>query len=494
MKISTPFRIYSIGCLSLLSANCSVNDSDKNSQALTDKPNIVIIFADDLGYGDIGVFGATGYNTPHLDKMASEGMLFNDFLVSSAVCTASRAGLMTGCYNVRLGLTGALMPFDTIGINPEEETLAELLKEVDYKTIAIGKWHLGHHPEFLPVNHGFDEYLGIPYSNDMWPLDYNNVRATPKTNARKAAFPELPLIHNQEIIKEFLNIEDQDEITTLYTEKAVGFIKQNRDQPFFLYLAHSMPHVPLAVSDKFRGKSEQGLYGDVIMEIDWSVGEIIKTLDEYGLTENTLVIFTSDNGPWINFGNHAGSTGGLREGKSTTWEGGQRVPCIMKWPAVIPAGTVCSKLASTIDILPTLSAISGAPLPKKKFDGVNILPLLKDDKYATPREVFYYFTRTNLEAVRWKNWKYVFPHTGRSYEGFEPGKDGLAGEINSRFPFEAGLYDLQRDPGERYNVLQYHPEIVEKMKMIADEARNDLGDNLQKISGLNTREPGRITP
>jgi arylsulfatase len=326
----------------------------------------------------------------------------------------------------------------------------------------------------------------------MWPLDYDNSRPSPGENPRKSSYPELPLIHNDKKIGEFRDIESQAQITTMYTEKAVEFIKENRNEPFFLYLAHSMPHVPLAVSDKFRGKSEQGMYGDVIMEIDWSMGEITRTLEEVGLTENTLVIFASDNGPWLNFGDHAGSAGGLREGKGTTYEGGHRVPCIMRWPAVIPSGTTCSKLASTIDILPTIAAITGAPLPEKKIDGVSILSLMEGDTESTPREQFYYYTQLRLEAVRLNDSKLVFPHSGRSYEGFEPGSGGLPGEVDNRHPFETGLYDLRRDPGERYNLIEYYPEIVEKLEQIADEARLDIGDNLTNSPGKNRRSPATL--
>jgi arylsulfatase len=456
-----------------------------------DNPNIVLIFTDDLGYGDLGSYGASLYETPNLDQMAAGGMRFSSFMVSHAVSSASRAALMTGCYANRVGISGALNPLSVNGLNPGEETIAEVLKARNYKSIAIGKWHLGHHPEFLPTSQGFDEYLGIPYSNDMWPLTYDNIRATPETHARKALFPELPLIHNTEKVREFLTIEDQEDITTLYTEKAVQFIRDNKKDPFFLYLAHSMPHVPLAVSDKFKGKSEQGLYGDVIMEIDWSVGEIVRALEECGLTKNTLVIFTSDNGPWLNFGDHAGSAGGLREGKGTSWEGGQRVPCLMKWPEVIPAGSVCSKLASTIDILPTLAAITSAKLPSKKIDGVNLLPLLRGDESSHPREIFYYYYRQNsLEAVRRHNWKLVFPHPGRSYEGFEPGRNGLGGQVDGNFPFEGGLYDLRRDPGERYNMIEFYPEVVEELNKIAQQARADLGDELTGREGSNRRPAG----
>jgi arylsulfatase len=254
-----------------------------------------------------------------------------------------------------------------------------------------------------------------------------------------------------------------------------------------------MPHVPLFVSDKFKGKSEQGLYGDVMMEIDWSVGKILDTLDELGLSENTLVVFTSDNGPWLNYGNHAGSAGGLREGKGTSFEGGQRVPCIMRWKGVLEDGTICNNLASAIDILPTLADIAGAELPAKKIDGVSLLPLLKGEPDADPRQTFlYYYRRNNLEAVRHGHWKLVFEHPGRTYRGFAPGKDGQPGGANENFAHEEGLYDLRRDPGEQYELKEYYPEIVRELEKIANEARLDLGDDLTGQPGQNRREPGRI--
>jgi arylsulfatase len=288
-------------------------------------------------------------------------------------------------------------------------------------------------------------------------------------------------------------LEDQSELTTIYTERAVRFITQNKNNPFFLYLAHSMAHVPLAVSGKFKGKSQQGMYGDVMMEIDWSVGQVMQTLEKLKLDDNTLVIFTSDNGPWINFGNHAGSTGGLREGKGTSFEGGQRVPCLMYWKGVIPEGVVCNKLISGIDILPTLAEIAGAPLPERKIDGVSILELMKGNMDANPRKYFlYYYRKNSLEAVSNGSWKLVFPHPGRTYEGFEPGKDGNPGKVNENNSFPKGLYDLRRDAGERYNVLEFHPNIVAELEKIATDAREDLGDDLTGNPGKNRREPGRV--
>jgi len=474
----------------LTAASLAVN----TSYAQPHSPNVVLIFMDDLGYGDLSCYGATGYKTPNLDKQASQGIRFTNFVSAQAVCCASRAGILTGCYPNRVGISGALMPDSKIGLNPEEETIAEVLKKRNYKTAAIGKWHLGHQREFLPLQQGFDEYLGLPYSNDMWPVYFDGTRNISPAYSRKLNYPELPLIRNNDKIRELKTLDDLAELTTIYTENASDFIKRNKSNPFFLYLAHSMTHVPLAVSAKFKGKSEQGIFGDVMMEIDWSVGEIMKVLKDNGLEDNTLVIFTSDNGPWLNFGNHAGSTGGLREGKGNSFEGGQRELCIIKWPGHIEAATICNKLASTIDILPTLAAITNSPLPEKKIDGVNILPLMLGDENADPRETFlYYYRKNSLEAIRKGNWKLVFAHPSRTYIGFKPGVDGFPGSTNENFDFEEGLYDLRRDPGERYNVKEYYPEIVAELKKLADEARIDLGDDIQNIKGQNRREPGRIS-
>jgi arylsulfatase len=303
----------------------------------------------------------------------------------------------------------------------------------------------------------------------------------------------LPLIEGNEKVGEVNTFADQDKLTTEYTERAVKFIEQNKKEHFFLYIPHSMVHVPLGVSDKFRGKSKQGFYGDVMMEVDWSIGEIMNALTRNGLEKNTLVIFTSDNGPWLNFGNHAGSTGGLREGKGTSWEGGQRVPCIMRWPGVIPQGEICSQLASSIDILPTLAAITGAPLPKNKIDGVNILPLMLGNKSASPRhEFYYYYEQNSLEAVQRDFWKLVLPHKSRTYRNMKPGADRWPGPTGTETITEPELYDLRRDPGEWYNVAQFNPEKVKELQTLAEEARKDLGDNLTNSMGANRRKAGTI--
>ena len=457
-------------------------------------PNIVIIFTDDQGYGDLGSFGATQFTTPHLDQMAFEGMRFTHFYSAQAVCSASRAALLTGCYPNRIGIWGAFGPFSEIGLHPGEETIAEVLKKKGYATGIFGKWHLGHHKQFLPLQQGFDDYFGLPYSNDMWPIDYDGSPVTEETTFKpwRLDWPLPPLIENNKKVDEVRSLEDQAKLTTKYTERAVSFIEQHQSEPFFLYLPHSMPHVPLGVSAKYKNKSEQGMYGDVMMEIDWSVGQILKALEEYGLEDNTLVIFTSDNGPWLNYGNHAGSTGGLREGKGTSFEGGQRVPCIMRWPGIIPEGRVCNKLATTLDILPTLAAITGAPLPKNRIDGVNILSLLEGDQLANPREHFlYYYQKNSLEAVRKDHWKLVFPHIHRSYAGVLPGNDGWEGPY-AQDTAEFALYDLRRDPGEAYNVVDLYPDVVKELELLAEAAREDLGDELQNREGKNVRPAGRI--
>jgi arylsulfatase A-like enzyme len=455
-------------------------------------PNIVIVFTDDQGYGDLGCYGATGYRTPNLDQMASQGMKFTNFYAAQPVCSASRAGLLTGCYPNRIGISGALFPHDSIGIADAEWTMAEMLKEKGYATAIFGKWHLGHHRQFLPLQHGFDEYFGIPYSNDMWPIEVDGTRSKP--DDWRSRYPDLPLIEGNETVELITGLDGQDGLTTRYTEKAVDFIRRNKGKPFFLYLPHSMPHIPLGVSDKFRGQSEQGFYGDVMMEIDWSVGELQKALRENGLEDRTIVVFTTDNGPWLKFGNHAGSSGGLREGKTTSWEGGQRVPCIVKWPQRVPKGTVCNKLASTIDFLPTFASIINAPLSGNKIDGVSLLPLLEGDLNATPREdLYYYYGKNHLNAVRKGNWKLVFPHTYRSYESTVPRNDGYAGKRVSVHLDSLELHNLMRDPGERYNVIDLYPGMVEELLVVAERARDELGDlNVGLEQGAENRAVGYL--
>ncbi|MHA8088044.1 sulfatase-like hydrolase/transferase [Aquirufa sp. Wall-65K1] len=456
------------------------------------RPNVILILMDDLGYGDLSCYGALQYETPNIDRLAHQGIRFTNYLSAQAVCSASRAGILTGCYPNRLGISGALFPNAPVGLNPEEETIAELLKDQGYATGIFGKWHLGDKKEFLPLQHGFDEYVGIPYSNDMWPVDLEGKPIT-KLGAYKQDLPILSIFDGNEPSIYLRNLKDQEQITRVLTQRSIQFIEKNKNKPFFVYLPHSMPHVPIAASPEFQGKSKQGLYGDMMLEIDWSIGEIIKTLKKNHLEENTLVIFTSDNGPWLNYGNHAGSTQGLREGKGTTYEGGQRVPFIAYWKGKIQAGQISNQLAAAMDVLPTIAQVTQSKLPKKKIDGVSLWPILQGIKQAEPRKNFlYYYRKNNLEAVRKGDWKLVLPHPGRTYEGFLPGNNGLAGQVNENAPIQQGLFDLRRDPGERYDVQAQYPEKVKELLLLADEARSELGDDIKQIKGKENREIGHI--
>ncbi len=476
-----------LSLFTLLLISCSSQQSQKEEKQT---PNFVVVFIDDMGYGDVGVYGATGFETPNLDKMAAEGMRFTNFYAAQPVCSASRAGLMTGCYPNRIGISGALFPYSNVGINPNETTIAEMLKEKGYATAIFGKWHLGHHKKFLPLQNGFDEYVGLPYSNDMWPLD--DVGQPLPEGHRRNSNPDLPLIQGNEPIDYITSLKKQDTLTTLYTEKAVDFINRNSNNPFFLYLPHSMGHVPLGVSDKFKGKTEKGKYGDVMEEVDWSVGEIEKTLEKNGIAENTIFIFTTDNGPWLNYGNHAGSAGGLREGKTTSWEGGQRVPFIIKWPNHVPAGTTCSKLACAIDLLPSFAKLANADLPELKIDGVDVTELWKGNFEAEPRKnILYYYGKNNLNAVRKGNWKLVLPHTWQSYDA-EPGHDGYGGKRVRKNVEKPELYNMMRDPGEQFNVIDYYPEKAEEIMLLVKAARAELGDlNVGLEKGSGSREIGK---
>jgi arylsulfatase A-like enzyme len=459
----------------------------KKAAAEKPHPNIVLIFIDDLGYADVGCFGAKGYETPNIDRLAAQGMRFTNFYAAQAVCSASRAALLTGCYPNRVGIFGAYDHRAEVGISDEEETMAEVLKKAGYATGVFGKWHLGHHRQFLPLQHGFDEYLGLPYSNDMWPMGYDG-KPLPEGHW-KNHHPILPLIEGNEKVAEIRTLDDQDTLTTRYTGRAVRFIDKNKDRPFFLYVPHTMVHTPLGVSEKFRGKSRKGKFGDVMMEVDWSVGEILGALKKHGLEKRTLVLFTSDNGPWLNFGEHAGSSGPLREGKGTSFEGGVRVPCIVRWPGHIPVNTVCDRTAATMDLLPTFAAISGAPLPDHKIDGVNILPLLLGEVGANPRDHLFYYYGRQLQAVRQDRWKLHFPHEYRSYEGVEPGKNGLPGPYNKG---ETGLelYDLDNGIGEKHDLAEKYPDVVERLKVLGEQVRKELGDG--ELEGEGVRPVGRI--
>jgi arylsulfatase A-like enzyme len=473
-----------IGLLSLLFMNASSSISGT-------KPNVIIIYMDDMGYGDLGSYGALGYETPNIDQMAVEGTRFTNFLTAQAICTASRAALLTGCYPNRIGMVWALMPSAKIGISDKEKTLAEILKERGYKTGIIGKWHLGHHKPFLPLQHGFDEYFGLPYSNDMWPVQYDGF--TPATEGPSSKFPPLQYIEGNDKKDLIKDINDQAEITKKYTEKALSYIKRHKDEPFFLYLPYSMPHVPINASSAFKGKSKRGLYGDMIMELDWSVGQILKSLKQHKIDQNTFIILSSDNGPWIRYGNHAGSTGGFREGKAGSFEGGMRVPCIMRWPSKIPAGKVNNQLCSTIDIVPSIAKICGAKLSENKIDGLDLSDLFLNKTTVNPRKNFlYYYKANSLQAVRIGDWKLVLEHEGLSYEGHEGGLDGYPGRVTDNKKFPMALYNLQTDPSESKDLQHKFPEKVKELLELAESARADLGDEITGVKASYARKSGVI--
>ena len=430
----------------------------------TRPPNVVIIFCDDLGYGDVGCYGAKGYSTPNIDRLAAEGVRFTDFYTAQAVCSASRAALLTGRYPNRVGILGALGPGAKNGIQANELTLGEVFKSRGYATAVYGKWHLGDHDPYLPTDNGFDDYFGLPYSNDMWPRHPTN-----------KSFPPLPLVEG----KQRVQIDpDQRNLTTWYTQRAVSFIEKNKDRPFFLYLPHSMPHVPLFVSEKSAGKTPHGLFGDVIAEIDWSVGQVTEALQRHGLSDNTLVMFSSDNGPWLSYGDHAGSAGPLREGKATTFEGGVRVPGIFRLPGRIKPATVCREPAMTIDVLPTLAKLIGAELPAGRvLDGKDVWPLLAGEPGAkSPHEALYFYWGKHLQAVRSGRWKLHFPHDYPAQsEATRAAKEGTPGRYGQG-RIELSLFDLEKDVGETTNLAAEHPEVVRRLTELAEVARRDLGD------------------
>lgn len=477
-------------CISLIImlltfCSCDKNKSDhlSSEQDTTRLPNIVIIFTDDQGYNDVGCYGSPDIKTPHLDQMAREGTRFTNFYVSQPVCSASRASLLTGCYANRVNVHNAFMPNNGKGLHSNEVTIAEMLKPLGYATAIYGKWHLGSEPEFLPTRQGFDDYFGIPYSNDMWPY---HPQQGPIFN-----FQPLPLIHNETIVD---TLEEQHLLTRQYTEHAVDFITKNQETPFFLYVPHSQPHVPLFVSDRFAGTSERGLYGDVISEIDWSVGQILQALKDNQLDEHTLVVFASDNGPWLSYGTHSGSAHPLREGKGTSLEGGVRVPCIVRWPDHLPAGQTISAPAMTIDLLPTIAEITGATLPPHTIDGISMLPLLKEGDGTPPHHQAYYFYYhvNQLQAVLSGDgrWKLYLPHQYRSLEGRAGRDDGIPVEYNHKMPMGLELYDLHNDISETTNVITQHPDILRELMNHVEVARSDLGDSLTDRQGSGTRPIG----
>ena len=419
-------------------------------------PNIVLINADDLGYGDLGCYGSTAIRTPNIDSLADDGMKFTDFYACSPVCSPSRFGLLTGRYPIRIGLHAALFPthmplkvrmtdrfYETlgevglldlkkkgyaVGIPEDEITIAEILKERGYKTGMVGKWHLGDEKPYLPTDNGFDSFFGVPYSNDMVPY---------------------PLYRDEEIIEE--DIADQGTLTKRYTEEALTFIDENHEEPFFFYFAHTFPHIPLHASEDFLGTSAGGLYGDTVEEVDWSVGKVLTKLDELGLTDNTIVIFTSDNGPW-----YEGSPGDLRGGKGVSYEGGFRVPMIIRWPGVVFPGSACDEMANNMDFFPTLAVAAGAQLPDdREIDGMDITRLLTDSG-PTPHEAFFFYHYDEVQGVRWGDWKYL-----RKLNVYD-----WPSNLQRKGPW---LFNMKTDPQERYDLTETYPDIAQKLEgMISD--------------------------
>ncbi len=421
-------------------------------EAAATKPNIVVILIDDMGYADIGPFGATRQKTPRLDRMAAEGMRMTSFY-AAPVCSVSRAQLMTGCYGARVSVPGVFFPGQSVGLHPSETTIAERLKEQGYATQCVGKWHLGDQPEFLPTRQGFDHYFGFPYSNDM-------LKAAASTGEKV-----VPLLRDDKVV-ELLNAEQQSLLVERYTEEAVGFIRREKDRPFFLYLPHNAVHTPIHPGKAFQGKSGNGRFGDWVEEVDWSVGRVLDTLRELKLEEKTLVVFTSDNGPWLVQGNDGGSALPLRGGKGGTWEGGVRVPTIVWWPGKVAAGTSCDTVAGTIDLLPTAVALAGGKLPPEPvIDGRDIMPVLLGKTQESPREAHYYFASYELQAVRQGTWKLALTDQNENM-GRKATDEALP---NPR------LYDLGNDIGERTNVAAQHPDIVERLTRLAAKKNAEIG-------------------
>ncbi len=466
------FKFTFLSIIILLSFSCQKDDQNN-------PPNIVFILTDDLGFQDLSSYGSKLINTPNLDRLAHEGALLKSYYSTQAVCSASRASILTGAYSNRIGFSGALGPNSKKGINPDELLLSEMLKDKGYKTAIYGKWHLGDNKKFLPTRHGFDDFFGILYSNDMWPFhaEYPN------------SYPDLMLYDNENPIEV---LTDQSNLTMDLTLKSIEFINKNKDNPFFLYLAHPQPHVPLFASSKFNGRSKNGLYADVIEEIDNSVGMIMKAIRENDLDKNTIVVFTSDNGPWLSYGTHSGSTGIYREGKGTTWEGGQRVPCIVWYPKEIKAKSEISKPLMGIDWVPTFASVTKSKLSSNKIDGKNIWPTLTLASEKDPHEaLFFYYHVNSLHGVRYGDWKMYFPHRYRTLNGKEGRDDGKPIKYEYVDLEEIELYNLKEDPSETKNVYNQFPNIANKVKALAEIKRREIGDDLKDIIGSENRPIGK---
>ncbi len=446
----------------------------------TDKPNIILINCDDLGYGDIGCYGSDSNSTPYIDRMADEGLKLTDFYMASPVCSPSRAAMLTGCYPQRVGIPSVLMPISEIGLDPNEETISSVLKGKGYRTRLVGKWHLGDQPEFLPTRHGFDEYFGIPYSNGHGRMVPNPEDAVP----RRGMHTPLPLMRGEEVVQEQ---PSQEGLTERYTEDAIRFLRENRDTPFFLYFAHMHVHRPILVSRRFTEVAKNGRYGAAVEAIDWSVGSILYELKTLGLDKNTIVIFTSDNG---SNGNLGGSNGPLRGFKGTTWEGGMRLPFIIRWPGQIPAGTISGSLATSLDLLPTLAHITDSDLQSNNLiDGENIEDVIFQQQEVSSHRPFFYYLQDTLCAVRYGRWKL---HVARAEH-----TRNRTGGYRSTSPLTTDtvleLYDLSSDIHEDHNVAESNKEVVADLLEMINACRTDLGDGHTQTQGANMRLPRRVS-
>jgi arylsulfatase A len=436
------------------------------------QPNIVLILTDDQGYADLGCYGSPNISTPRIDRMAAEGMRFTDFYAAASVCTPSRAALLTGCYPPRIGMgefpelpggkpwqTRVLYRNSPFGLNPNEKTIADVLRSVGYATACIGKWHLGDQKPFMPTSHGFDEYFGLLYTPDMPPLDF---------------------VRGDNIVEHQIDLSS---VAQRYTTESIRFIREHKDKPFFLYLAHTYPHVPLACSPEFRGKSTRGLYGDAIEEVDDCTGRILDTLKELNLDDRTLVIFTSDNGPWLIKGESGGSAFPLRGGKGSSYEGGFRMPCVMRFPGVIPSGQVCHQMATQMDLLPTIAHLAGATLPAP-VDGKDIGDLLVGKPGAvTPDDAFFYYVGNRLAAVRSGKWKLKLP---------TPLNEEYPKLSANQTKIPRALFNLETDPAEQKDVLNDHQEVANRLQALIESARDDLGDSARKMPGKHVRPTGHV--